>query len=136
MSTTSTPASGELVLPRYASVPEAVHAPLLSPDYRSTVRRAPGRLPVDLPHRLTEVTGPLLGEDRVTERNADLTAQAQVEPIGQRIIVQGQVRDSDGRHVPHTLVEVWQANAGGRYRHLGDQWPSPLDPGFVGVGGR
>jgi protocatechuate 3,4-dioxygenase, beta subunit len=134
MSTTSTPGAGRLVLPQYASVPEGVHAPLLSPEYRSTVRRSPSRPPVDLPQRLTEVTGPLLGEDRLTERDADLTAQAEVEPMGQRIIVQGQVRDSDGRPVPHTLVEVWQANAGGRYRHLGDQWPAPLDPGFIGVG--
>ena len=134
MSNTPTPGAGRLLLPRYAPVPEGVHAPLLSPDYRSTVRRSPARPPVDLPQRLTEVTGPLLGDGRVTELDADLTAQAEVEPMGQRIVVQGQVRDSDGRAVPHTLVEVWQANAAGRYRHLGDQWPAPLDPGFVGVG--
>ena len=123
-----------LRLPRYAPVPDGVHPPLLSPAYRSTAGRAPLQPLVDLPQRLTEVTGPLLGEGRVTAQDADLTAQGDVEPIGQRIIVQGQVRDSDGRPVPHTLIEVWQANAAGRYRHPGDSWPAPLDPGFAGVG--
>ena len=126
--------TGRLLLPRYAAVPDGTHPPLLSPAYRSTTTRAPLQPLVDLPQRLTEVTGPLLGEGRVTERDADLTAQGEVEPIGQRIVVQGSVRDSDGRPVPHTLVEVWQANAAGRYRHVGDTWPAPLDPGFVGVG--
>lgn len=125
---------GDLALPRYPAVPGGVHPPLLSPGYRSTTTRAPLQSPVDLPQRLTEVTGPLLGEGRVTAGDADLTAQSDVEPLGQRIVVQGQVRDSDGRPVRSTLVEVWQANAAGRYRHLGDQWPAPLDPGFTGVG--
>ena len=123
-----------LVLPTYAAVGEDVHPPLLSPGYGSTSSRAPLRPAVELPQLLTEVTGPLLGEGRVTERDADLTAQHDVEPLGQRILVQGQVRDGDGRPVPHALVEVWQANAAGRYRHLSDQWPAPLDPGFSGVG--
>ncbi len=120
--------------PRYAPVPDGVHPPLLSPGYASTAARSPLRPAVELPQRLTEITGPLLGEGRLTERDADLTRQHDVEPQGQRILVQGQVRDSDGRPVPHTLVEVWQANAAGRYRHVGDAWPAPLDPGFSGVG--
>jgi len=123
-----------LQLPRYSAAPDGVHPALLSPAYRSTTTRAPSQPLVLLPQRLTEVTGPLLGEGRVTQRDADLTAQADVEPIGQRIVVQGQVRDSDGRPLPRTLVEVWQANAAGRYRHVGDTWPAPLDPGFTGVG--
>ncbi len=131
---TESPAVARLSLPRYAPVPEGVHPALLSPEYRSTVGRAPSQPLVVLPQRLTEVTGLLLGEGRVCDRDADLTAQAEVEPIGQRIVVQGQVRDSDGRPVPHTLVEIWQANAAGRYRHVGDVWPAPLDPGFHGVG--
>ncbi len=122
------------LLPRYAPVPEGVHPALLTPAYRSTVDRAPLQPLVLLPQRLTEVTGPLLGEGRVTNRDADLTAQAEVEPIGQRIVLQGQVRDSDGRPVPHTLVEVWQANAAGRYQHVNDRCLAPLDPGFVGAG--
>ena len=128
------PGAGGLLLPRYRPVPDGVHPPLASPAYRSTAGRAPSQPPVDLPQRLTEVTGPLLGEGRVTERDADLTAHGEVEPVGQRIVVQGSVRDSDGRPVPRTLVEVWQANAAGRYRHVGDQWPAPLDPGFSGFG--
>ncbi len=121
-------------LPRYAAVPDRTHPPLQSPAYRSTIDRAPSRPLVDLPQRLTEVTGPLLGAERVTSADADLTAQHDVDPIGQRIIVQGQVRDDDGRPVTDSLVEVWQANAAGRYRHPVDQWPAPLDPGFSGVG--
>ena len=120
-------------LPGYRRV-AGVHPPLLSPGYGSTTLRAPLRQPVDLPHRLTEVTGPLLGEGRLAEMDADLTRQADVEPIGQRIIVQGRVVDEDGRPVPQTLVEVWQANAAGRYAHVVDRWAAPLDPGFVGVG--
>lgn len=131
---TETPRSGHrLVLPRYPR-PEGVHPPLLSPDYRSTASRAPQQPLVLLPQNLTEVTGPLLGEGRVTTTDADLTAQHAGEPVGQRIVVHGRVLDSDGRAVPDTLVEVWQANAAGRYRHPVDQWPAPLDPNFSGVG--
>ncbi|MGH8968341.1 MAG: protocatechuate 3,4-dioxygenase subunit beta [Actinomycetes bacterium] len=111
-----------------------VHPPLVSPAYRSTRLRAPAQPPVLLPHRLTELTGPVLGADRVQAGDSDLTRQHSGEAIGQRIIVRGRVLDSDGRAVPDTLVEVWQANAGGRYRHVVDQWPSPLDPNFTGVG--
>jgi protocatechuate 3,4-dioxygenase beta subunit len=114
--------------------PRGVHPPLLSPAYRSTVRRAPSRPPVLLPHRLTEVTGPLLGEERIGPNDADLTRQHEGEPLGQRILVHGRVVDSGGRPVPHTLVEVWQANAAGRYRHARDTWPAPLDPNFTGAG--
>ncbi|MEY9213280.1 protocatechuate 3,4-dioxygenase subunit beta [Thermobifida halotolerans] len=111
-----------------------VHPPLDSPGYRSTALRHPKRDLVLLPHMLTEVTAPLLGEDRVGESDNDLTRQHADEPLGQRIIVHGRVRDSDGRPVTHTLVEIWQANAAGRYRHVADNWPAPLDPNFTGVG--
>jgi protocatechuate 3,4-dioxygenase beta subunit len=87
-----------------------------------------------LQQRLTEITGPLLGEDLVGPTDHDLTAQHDVEPLGQRIIVKGRVLDTAGTPLPHTLVEIWQANASGRYRHTGDNWPAPLDPGFTGVG--
>ena len=76
----------------------------------------------------------MLGEDRLGELDHDLTRQHEGEPIGQRIIVHGHVREDDGRPVPDTLVEIWQANAGGRYRHRWDNWPSPIDPNFTGVG--
>jgi protocatechuate 3,4-dioxygenase beta subunit len=80
------------------------------------------------------VTGPLLGEGRVGPLDHDLTRQHTGEPLGQRIIVHGRVADGDGRPVSNTLVEVWQANAGGRYAHDGDRHPAPLDPNFTGVG--
>ena len=112
----------------------SVHPPLLSPDYRSTLLRAPSHAPILLPHSMTELTGPVLGEGRVTAADADLTRAGGGEAQGQRIIVHGQVRDSDGRAVPHTLIEVWQANAGGRYRHRVDQHDAPLDPYFTGLG--
>ncbi len=118
----------------YPPPAEGSHPPLLWPDYRSTVSRAPAHPLVLLPHSLTELTGPLLGSDRVSELDADLTRQHAGEPIGQRIIVAGRVLDSDGRAVPDTLLEVWQANAGGRYRHERDILPSPLDPNFSGLG--
>ncbi|MDA2813389.1 protocatechuate 3,4-dioxygenase subunit beta [Nocardiopsis sp. RSe5-2] len=111
-----------------------VHPPLDYPGYRSTALRHPQRPLKVLPHLLTEVTGPLLGEDRIGPLDHDLTRGHDGEPQGQRITVQGRVLDADGRPVPHTLVEIWQANAGGRYRHKGDNWPCPLDPNFTGVG--
>ncbi|WFE27387.1 protocatechuate 3,4-dioxygenase subunit beta [Solwaraspora sp. WMMD791] len=123
-----------LLLPRYRRDDTAVHPPLLSPGYKSTVLRAPAEPLVLLPQTLTEVTGPLLGEGRVTAADADLSRDRDGQAQGQRIIVHGQVRDSDGRPVPDTLVEVWQANAGGRYLHKLDQHDVPLDPHFTGVG--
>jgi protocatechuate 3,4-dioxygenase beta subunit len=122
-----------LVLPRYHSA-AGVHPPLDSPAYRSTALRAPKRALVPLPQGLTEVTGPLLGAERVTARDADLTLGHAGEPQGERIILTGQVLDSDGRPVPDTLIEIWQANAGGRYNHVVDDHPAPLDPNFTGGG--
>lgn len=103
-------------------------------DYRSTALRHPTQPLVVLPQRLTEVTGPLLGEGRVKDSDSDLTRQHDGEAVGQRIIVSGRVLDANRKPVPNTLVEIWQANAAGRYRHTGDNWPAPLDPNFDGVG--
>ncbi|MEV6694679.1 protocatechuate 3,4-dioxygenase subunit beta [Micromonospora sp. NPDC051196] len=124
----------KLVLPGYRRDDVEAHPPLLSPGYGSTVTRAPQQPLSYLPQRLTEITGPLLGEGRLGELDHDLTRQHDGEPLGQRIIVHGRVVDGDGRAVPHTLVEIWQANAAGRYRHAIDNWPAPLDPNFTGVG--
>lgn len=122
-----------LVLPRYR-MPADVHPPLDSPGYRSTARRHPTEPLMLLPQRLTEVTAAVFGEGRLGELDHDLTRQHVAEPQGQRIIVHGRVLEEDGRPVPDTLVEVWQANAAGRYRHVVDNWPAPLDPNFTGVG--
>jgi protocatechuate 3,4-dioxygenase beta subunit len=111
-----------------------VHPPMDYSGYKSTALRHPKEPLIALPHRLTEVTGPVFGEGRIGELDHDLTRQHAGEPIGQRIIVHGHVKEDDGRPVPDTLVEVWQANAGGRYRHHVDQWPAPLDPNFTGCG--
>jgi protocatechuate 3,4-dioxygenase beta subunit len=122
-----------LILPRYQR-PEGVHPPLDYPEYRSSQLRAPTRPLVPMPQWLTEVTGPLLGPERVTAPDADLTTRHAGEPIGERIIVTGRVLDSGGRPVPNTLVEIWQANSAGRYAHAIDDHPAPLDPNFDGGG--
>jgi len=121
-------------LPRYRPDPEGTHPPLGFAGYRSTRLRHPGEPLILLPQRLTEVTGPVLGPGRIGPLDHDLTRQHAGEPIGQRIIVHGTLRDGDGRPVPDSLVEIWQANAGGRYRHKVDNWATPLDPNFTGVG--
>jgi protocatechuate 3,4-dioxygenase beta subunit len=112
----------------------ASHPPLDYPGYKSTALRHPKQPLILLPQRMTELSGPALGENRLGELDHDLTRQHEGEPIGQRIIVHGRVREDDGRPVPETLVEIWQANAGGRYRHRWDNWPSPIDPNFSGAG--
>jgi protocatechuate 3,4-dioxygenase, beta subunit len=114
--------------------PVGVHPPVDCPEYRSSLLRAPKQQPVWLPHGLTEITGPLLGAERVTAADADLTTRHAGEPLGERIIVTGRVLDSDGRPVPDALVEIWQANASGRYAHHVDDHPAPLDPNFDGGG--
>jgi protocatechuate 3,4-dioxygenase beta subunit len=108
--------------------------PLLYPEYRSTRTRAPSRPLVPLAHTLSEITGPVYGHEMVAELDNDLTRQHDGEPLGERIIVHGRVVDGDGRPVPDTLIEIWQANAAGRYRHRVDRHPAPLDPNFSGGG--
>jgi len=114
---------------------DAGQPPSLVPAYASTLLRSPREALVEIPHTLTEVTGPagvwdkLMGPSR-----ADLTRQQKGEPLGQRIIVSGRVLDEAGRPVPNTVVEIWQCNAAGRYIHQRDQWDAPLDPNFTGAG--
>ncbi len=110
------------------------HPSLSFAGYRSTARRHPTRPRHRLPQRLTEITGPLFGAERVGPGEDDLTHHHGGEATGQRIVVHGRLLDSGGRAVPNALLEVWQANAAGRYRHLRDQWPAPLDPHFAGRG--
>jgi protocatechuate 3,4-dioxygenase, beta subunit len=108
--------------------------PSLHPDYKSTVKRAPKRPLIVMPHTLSELTGPVYGHERIRPGDDDLTKQHAGEPLGERIVVHGRVLDEDGRPVPNTLVEIWQANACGRYIHKRDQHPAPLDPNFTGAG--
>ena len=104
------------------------------PGYRSTLWRAPQRPLVTMPEELHDLAGPVYGDETVSPLDADLTRQHEGEPIGERIVVHGRVLDEDGRPIPNTLVEVWQANSAGRYKHYVDQHPAPLDPNFSGAG--
>ena len=106
----------------------------LSPDYVGTRLRSPRRPLLLLPERLSESSGPAFGTEDVRESDSDLTSHGAGEPIGERIIVSGRVLGSDGRPVRSALIEIWQANAAGRYLHRVDQHPAPLDPNFTGGG--
>jgi protocatechuate 3,4-dioxygenase, beta subunit len=113
---------------------ESADPPYLHPDYVSTRTRAPRRPLVPLPQTLSEVTGPVYGHERVGERDHDLTRQHEGEPLGERMILHGRVLDGNGRPVRNTLIEIWQANSAGRYKHHVDRHPAPLDPNFSGAG--
>jgi protocatechuate 3,4-dioxygenase beta subunit len=113
---------------------ENADPPYLHPDYKATRTRAPSQPLIPLPHTLSEVTGPVYGDRPVGELEHDLTRQHDGEPLGERIILHGRVVDGDGRPVRGTLLEIWQANAAGRYRHAREQHPAPLDPNFDGGG--
>ncbi|MEQ9812318.1 MAG: protocatechuate 3,4-dioxygenase subunit beta [Azospirillaceae bacterium] len=112
------------------------HPPYLSPGYKSTVLRAPSKPLIPLRHTLSEMSGPVYGHDAIHPLDNDLTKNAvkNGEPQGERIVVTGRVLDEDGRPQPNTLIEVWQANAAGRYVHKVDQHDAPLDPNFFGGG--
>lgn len=108
--------------------------PLLYPPYASSVLRAPTRPLIQLPRHFSDLSAPVYGYLPLGPADHDLTRQHAGEARGQRIVVAGQVRDDDGRPVPHALVEIWQANAAGRYFHVVDDHPAPLDPYFTGAG--
>jgi protocatechuate 3,4-dioxygenase beta subunit len=114
----------------------SVHPPYLHADYKSTVPRSPSKPLVPLAQTLSELTGPVYGQDALGPLDDDLTKNGAVdgEPQGERIIVTGRVMDEDGRPVPNTLVEIWQTNAAGRYIHKADQHNAPIDPNFFGAG--
>ncbi len=106
----------------------------LSPDYKSTITRAPSRPLIMLPHTLSELTGPVYGHNPIGPTDNDLTLHFADPPQGERIIVAGRILDEDGKGVPNAMVELWQANAAGRYQHKRDNHPAPLDPNFLGAG--
>lgn len=112
------------------------HPAYVWPDYKSTVLRGPTKPLIPLNQTLSELTGPVYGHESVGPLDHDLTKNARVngEPLGERIVVAGRVLDEDGKPLPDTLIEVWQANAAGRYIHKADQHDAPLDPNFRGSG--
>jgi protocatechuate 3,4-dioxygenase, beta subunit len=118
----------------YRRTPAGVHPPNDYPAYLSTRLRHPRQAPVAAPQTVSELTGPVYREPRIGPLAADLTRQGQGAPLGERIVVEGRVLDEDGGGVPETLVEIWQANAAGRYDHPSDTHPAPLDPNFIGAG--
>ena len=107
---------------------------LYYPAYESTRLRAPLQPLVIVPDRLSDITAPVYGWWNVGPSDNDLTRQSSEEPLGQRIIVAGRLLDDDDRPIAGALIELWQANAGGRYRHSRDTHPAPLDPHFTGAG--
>jgi protocatechuate 3,4-dioxygenase beta subunit len=115
--------------PTPGAQPEYLH-----PAYLSSLKRAPSKPLVHLPHTLSEITGPLFSEKFTHPLLTDLTRQPGGAALGERIIVSGRVLDENSRPIPHTLLELWQANAAGRYLHNKDQHYAPLDPNFPGVG--
>jgi len=132
---TSRPQNLATTLPASYRKPDRGTQPeYLFPPYASTVKRSPTQPLVILPTTLSEVTGPIFGFDRIMANDFDLTKQHAGEPIGERIVVSGRVLDANARPVPHTLVEVWQANSAGRYPHPRDQHAAPTDPNFTGAG--
>ncbi len=113
------------------------HPPACAPEYKSSITRSPRYRLVAMPHSLSETTGPVFGHNDIDPMDRDLItnfAQTGAAPIGERIILHGQVLDQNCRPVPRTLIEIWQANAGGRYRHRNDHYFAPIDPNFGGCG--
>jgi protocatechuate 3,4-dioxygenase beta subunit len=108
--------------------------PHLHPPYLSSLKRAPAQPLVTLPQTLSEVTGPRPRPAAGDPAVCDLTRGQGGPAVGERIVVSGRVLDEDGRPQPHMLIEVWQANAAGRYRHVVDRHDAPLDPNFGGSG--
>lgn len=104
------------------------------PPYLSSLKRSPSQPLIAIPQTISEITGPMFGASLVSPAMHDLTSQHKGSPLGERIVVSGRVLDEDGRCLPHTLIEIWQANAAGRYLHEWDQHDAPLDPNFTGCG--
>lgn len=129
--------TGESIPEGYLPRDRGWHPPAMAPAYRSSRLRSPTRPLLSLPTSLSEETGPVFGQDLIGPADHDLIhnyAAAGQSAIGPRILLHGRVRDQSGRGVGNALVEVWQANAGGRYRHPNESYLAPLDPNFGGCG--
>lgn len=128
--------SGGIRLGDYRPRNRDLHPPALAPGYKTSIARSP-RLPlVAIESTLSETTGPVFGHDMLDPLDNDLllNARRDQDPIGERMIFHGRVLDENGKPVAGTLIEVWQANAGGRYRHVTDRYVAALDPNFTGLG--
>ncbi|MBU6497127.1 MAG: protocatechuate 3,4-dioxygenase subunit beta [Rhodospirillales bacterium] len=114
----------------------SVQPPAYAPGYKTSVLRSPRNALLSLESSLSELTGPVFGHNEIGPLDNDLIRNYAKtgDPIGERIIVHGRVLDESGRAVPGALVEFWQANAGGRYRHKKDTYLAPIDPNFGGCG--
>jgi len=115
----------------------SIQPPAFAPEYKTSITRSPRQSLIRLPNTISEVTGPVFGHNDIADGDDDLLtnyAQPGESAIGERIILHGRVLDEDARPVPNTLVEIWQANAGGRYRHRNDTYFAPIDPNFGGCG--
>jgi len=121
-------------LSRYQNRLASHDPPNNSPKYRATANRHPKQPLVVIPQTLSEVTGPVYDYGQIEPTDSDLTCQHQAEPIGERIIVSGRLLDTEDRPIPNSLVEIWQANAAGRYAHRRDTHSAPLDRNFSGAG--
>lgn len=112
------------------------HPPALAQNYKTSLARSPRNALLSIQGSASELTGPTFGHDEIDAIDNDLLRNYAKtgDPIGERIIVHGRVLDENGRPVPHTLVEIWQANAGGRYRHKKDSYLAAIDPNFGGCG--
>ncbi|PMS20931.1 protocatechuate 3,4-dioxygenase subunit beta [Trinickia dabaoshanensis] len=135
MSETSTPVTGR-PYGDFAQRDTAVHPAAYTPGYKTSVLRSPRNALISTLNTVSERTGPVFRADELGPLDNDLILNFAKEglPIGERIVVHGYVRDEFGRPVPNALVEVWQANAGGRYRHRNDKYLAPIDPNFGGCG--
>ena len=114
-----------------------LHPPAHTPGYKTSVARSPRYSMISLQNSVGEITGPVFGHNDIDAGDNDLIfnyAKPGESAIGERIILHGRVLDENGRPVPNTLVEIWQANAGGRYRHKKDTYLAPIDPNFGGCG--
>ncbi|MDJ0930429.1 protocatechuate 3,4-dioxygenase subunit beta [Breoghania sp.] len=120
----------------YYQLDRLLHPPALAPNYKTDVTRSYKYALLSLQNSLSEMTGPVFGHNELGPLDNDLIRNyaKDGDPIGQRIIVHGRVLDENGRPVPNTLLEFWQANAGGRYRHEKDTYLAPIDPNFGGCG--
>ena len=124
-------------VPGYIQRDRNWHPPACAPAYKTSLLRSPQKALLSLPTTLSENTGPVFAQGIIGKRDNDLLHNYAADgesAIGPRILVYGQVRDQSGKAVPNALLEVWQANAGGRYRHKNEGYLAPLDPNFGGCG--